>query len=374
MSQNYYRVIDGHKYDREMIALADRAVAGRGDGRISLEDAKLLLAGVKDANKYTDIEKATMHFIRDHYRFTPAADQWFRTQIRSWAAIRGWAGHSADRDRVAAEAYGAEPATAVINPPHAGIPGGLESHESQEEAPPPAPATSPPQATPAPPQTGAARPGSRAKWLVPLAASGAILAAIAMLVFWPSPPPTVEAPAREARQTFAPVGTAAPVPAEAAGTELQAPQPAESAGTKGEQSQAVEKAPTAGETAAVARESQAPGVAGPGVPGGTHIVERGDTLWAIAATWYSDGRLWPLIFRANQKRMPNPDLIHLGARITVPTLQGTASALTAADRSGIAEGYVAAYRAYLRLGSRLAQPFLLEARRRNPDLLPTPDN
>ncbi|MCH7479013.1 MAG: LysM peptidoglycan-binding domain-containing protein [SAR324 cluster bacterium] len=379
MSQSYYRVIDGHKYDSEMIELADRAVAGRGDGRISLEDAKLLLAAVKDANKYTDIEKETMHYIRDHYRFTPAADKWFRTQIRSWAAIRGRAGHSADTDRIAAEAYEAEPATAVVSPPPTEIPGEPESHQSHEEAPPQAtpapPATPPAQATPAPPQAAAtlpqataARPGSRAKWLIPLAAGGAILAAILLFVFWPSPPPppAVEAPVREAPQPPAQAVAAAPAPAEPASTELQAPQPAESAGTEREQSQAVETAPAAGEIAAVARESQAPGVAAPGVPGGTHIVERGDTLWAIAATWYSDALLWPWIFRANQERMPNPDLIHPGVQISVPTLQGTASALTAADRSGIAEGYVAVYRAYLRLGSRLAQPFLLEARRRDP--------
>ncbi len=89
MSNSYYKNIDGKNYDREMLEIADEAVAGVGDGRISLEDAQKLLGAVKDANKYTDIEKATMKFIRENYRFTYASDQWFRKEIRKWAAKKG---------------------------------------------------------------------------------------------------------------------------------------------------------------------------------------------------------------------------------------------------------------------------------------------
>ena len=49
-----------------MLEIADEAVAGEGDGRISIENAQKLLGAVKDANKYTDIEKATMKYIRDN--------------------------------------------------------------------------------------------------------------------------------------------------------------------------------------------------------------------------------------------------------------------------------------------------------------------
>ena len=178
MSQNYYKIIDGHKYDSEIIELADQAVAGRGDGRISLEDAKLLLAGVKDANKYTDIEKETVRYIRDHYRFTPASNRWFRTQIRSWAATRGWAGHIAEEDKESAEGHEAETDTADDIPPPVGISGGPESPQSHEQAPPPTPTASPAPPAPASPQAEAARAGSRAKWLIPLAAGGAIMAVI----------------------------------------------------------------------------------------------------------------------------------------------------------------------------------------------------
>ena len=88
MSDSYYKTIDGKHYDREMLEIADEAVAGAGDGRISVEDAQKLLGAVKDANKYTDIEKATMKYIRENYKFTYAADQWFRTEIRKWAATK----------------------------------------------------------------------------------------------------------------------------------------------------------------------------------------------------------------------------------------------------------------------------------------------
>ncbi len=88
MSQDYYKEINGKKYDGKLIDLATQLIKGRGDGRISLDDAKKLLAAVKDSSAYTDIEKETMHYIRDHYKFTPESDEWFRTEIRKWAATK----------------------------------------------------------------------------------------------------------------------------------------------------------------------------------------------------------------------------------------------------------------------------------------------
>ena len=60
MSESYYKVINGVRYDREMLEIADKTTAGQGDGRISVEDAKKLIEAVKDANSYTDTEKTTM--------------------------------------------------------------------------------------------------------------------------------------------------------------------------------------------------------------------------------------------------------------------------------------------------------------------------
>jgi hypothetical protein len=84
----YYKTINGEKYDAELLELADKAVAGVGDGRISLKDAQSLLAAVKDGDSYTDIEKATIKYIRDNYKWTEESDTWFRSQIAKWAATK----------------------------------------------------------------------------------------------------------------------------------------------------------------------------------------------------------------------------------------------------------------------------------------------
>lgn len=85
----YYRTIKGKKYDRRLLELAEELTSGRGDGRISLEDARRMLARVRDADDYTDIEKLSIRYIRDHFKFTKSADTYFRKEIRRWAAKRG---------------------------------------------------------------------------------------------------------------------------------------------------------------------------------------------------------------------------------------------------------------------------------------------
>ncbi len=84
----YYVTIDGKKMDKELIDAAKEAVAGRGDGVISVEDAKVLFEKVKDGDSYTDIEKTTMDYIRKNYKWSEKADTWFRTEIRKWAASK----------------------------------------------------------------------------------------------------------------------------------------------------------------------------------------------------------------------------------------------------------------------------------------------
>ena len=84
----YYKTIDGKQYDGKLIDLAEKLIAGRGDGRISKEDAEELLKATKDAGEYTDIEKDTMAYLREHFKWTEAADEWFRTEIRKWAATK----------------------------------------------------------------------------------------------------------------------------------------------------------------------------------------------------------------------------------------------------------------------------------------------
>lgn len=85
---SYYKTIDGKKYDAEVLELADKLTAGTGDGRLSVDDARQLLEAVKDGNTYTDIEKESIAYVRDNYKWTDAADEWFRTEIRKWAATK----------------------------------------------------------------------------------------------------------------------------------------------------------------------------------------------------------------------------------------------------------------------------------------------
>ena len=73
-----------------------RAVAGKGDGRVSgighwalSDDAKVLFAAVQDHDDYTDIEKNPVKYIRENYKFTVEADGWFRTEVRKWTATKG---------------------------------------------------------------------------------------------------------------------------------------------------------------------------------------------------------------------------------------------------------------------------------------------
>lgn len=83
---SYYRIMEGKKMDGHLIEIAQQAIKNFGDGRISLKDAENILTAVKDGNVYTDIEKATIAYIRKNFNWTEAADEWFRTQISNWRA------------------------------------------------------------------------------------------------------------------------------------------------------------------------------------------------------------------------------------------------------------------------------------------------
>jgi hypothetical protein len=84
----YYKEMNGKKYDGELLELAQTLVKGRGDGRISQDDAVKLFAKVKDGNTYTDVEKDTVEYIRGNFKWTDTADQWFRTEVSKWAATK----------------------------------------------------------------------------------------------------------------------------------------------------------------------------------------------------------------------------------------------------------------------------------------------
>jgi Immunoglobulin-like domain of bacterial spore germination/LysM domain len=49
-----------------------------------------------------------------------------------------------------------------------------------------------------------------------------------------------------------------------------------------------------------------------------HVVQPGDTLWAIAQANYGNGNQFPLIVRANPTQITDPDLIVVGQVLKIP--------------------------------------------------------
>jgi len=77
---NYYKEVGGKKLDGHLLEIADVAVAGAGDGRISKEDAEKMLAAVIDDDVYTAVEKATIDYIHKNYKWTEISKQHFAVE------------------------------------------------------------------------------------------------------------------------------------------------------------------------------------------------------------------------------------------------------------------------------------------------------
>ena len=54
---------------------------------------------------------------------------------------------------------------------------------------------------------------------------------------------------------------------------------------------------------------------------GTYIVRSGDNLWAISRRHYRRGKYWSVIYRANVKRIADPDLIFPCQKVHIPRLR-----------------------------------------------------
>jgi len=60
---SYYKEIDGIKYDKKLLEIADEKIKGQGDGRISENDMQELLKNILDRNEITTIEYLTIFYI-----------------------------------------------------------------------------------------------------------------------------------------------------------------------------------------------------------------------------------------------------------------------------------------------------------------------
>jgi hypothetical protein len=82
-ASSYYQVIDGLKYDRAILDKAKELTAGKGDGRISKEDATFLLPLFQDAGDIRIEEERTMHYVMEQYKWTEKAKEWFLPQFNA---------------------------------------------------------------------------------------------------------------------------------------------------------------------------------------------------------------------------------------------------------------------------------------------------
>lgn len=82
------REIDGTRYDADLLKAAEKLSSGRGDGRISREDAEAILAQITEGGTYTQLEKDTIAFILEEFEWTEAAADWFGTELGKWRATQ----------------------------------------------------------------------------------------------------------------------------------------------------------------------------------------------------------------------------------------------------------------------------------------------
>lgn len=79
---SYYQVIEGERYDRSLLLLADNLVKGQGDGRISEMDMMKLVESALDGNRITDCEKKTLKFISKQYNTTDNAKSYLENYLQ----------------------------------------------------------------------------------------------------------------------------------------------------------------------------------------------------------------------------------------------------------------------------------------------------
>ncbi|MCC4263890.1 hypothetical protein [Oceanimonas baumannii] len=76
-----YINIDGKKYEKELIELARAHTTGRGEGKISKEEAAELLKSANDGQSVTTTERETLSYIRENFPFTEAAASFFDAEM-----------------------------------------------------------------------------------------------------------------------------------------------------------------------------------------------------------------------------------------------------------------------------------------------------
>ncbi len=68
-----YVTIDGEKYEKELLDLANKHTTGRGEGKLSKDEVADLFKSAADGPGVTETEKKTLSYIRKNFVFTDAA-------------------------------------------------------------------------------------------------------------------------------------------------------------------------------------------------------------------------------------------------------------------------------------------------------------
>lgn len=66
-------------------------------------------------------------------------------------------------------------------------------------------------------------------------------------------------------------------------------------------------------------ETTGPAGESPTQEGQTHVVAKGESLSKIAKQHYGDANQWRRIYEANRDQISNPDLIHPGQKLKIPS-------------------------------------------------------
>jgi len=341
-----------------------------------------------------------MRYIRDHYHFTPAADQWFRTEIRVWAAKKSARKSflfqkkaKKDSPEFAPPATHQPPLAAVqapVEPPPPEAPG-QEAFTGQrmgsahaQDAPIAAGLDTP--GHPAMEETRvrgiqeplkqAAPRKARMPWILGLVGAGILVALIFLLapLFQESTPPP--APQAVVDNDSAAPGREEPGDEEAATKEpgpIEEKPQAETGSAVSTEGQEAKGEPER-KTAAIPPAAVIPNA----MKDEVYTIEAGDTLWSLARKVHGDPLLWPVLLGANRNLVRNPDLLRPGMNLKVPALEGIPTKPSALGQAEIADGYVHAFMAYRHGRNTDAQSYLREAVRRDPAVmerfpnLPTP--
>ena len=79
--KSYYKVIDGERYDRELLDTANELIKNKEVELLNLEDAEKLWVDAEDAGKVTDVESKTIEYIINNINCTESAKEYLREKI-----------------------------------------------------------------------------------------------------------------------------------------------------------------------------------------------------------------------------------------------------------------------------------------------------